>query len=234
MSIIEVYGNYEGQAFVLRQESGEVYERIEPNTVIGIGKTNNYFVKRVWWGGAPMVALITLSANTNFLDIAGLKRKSRIQKGFILKPGKGLWATSSESAKHGVWHRIMNVNNPILNVLWSHKLSASLLQTVSEIDRQVRDGGNFCEHSAPGSRYYYYAADGSTGELMKARYAKHGRHQFCQIRESLTLIIGGTYCIQTVRIKTAKGKSYLKILFVLVTSKADKSRVAKIINGMMK
>jgi hypothetical protein len=234
MSRIPLHGNYEGQAFVLRKENGDVYQRIEPDTIFGIGQFDSYFAKRIWWGNGPMIAIIKLSGNMTALKLRELKRKTRIQKGFILRPGKGLWATTAGSAHRGIWHPLKDVNNPILIALWSKELSTNIFQIVQEIDCKVYEGGNLCEHpQGRGGYCYSYAADGNSGELRPAAYGKHVRAKFCQIREATIQIIGGTYCIQAIKRQENNGKIYPKILLVIVTANADYNVVAQIIHKMM-
>ena len=233
MSRIPLHGNYEGQAFVLRKENGDVYQRIEPDTIFGIGDFDSYFARRIWWGNKPMIALITLSGNMCALKLRELKRNTKHQKGFILKPGKGLWATTAGSAHRGVWHPLKDVNNPILIALWSKELSTNIFQTVQEIDYQVYEGGNLCEHSRMGSYFYSYQTDGNICELRPAMYGKHVRAKFCQIKEATIQVVGGTYCIQSIRKKENNGKVYPKILVVIVAANADYDVVAQIILGIM-
>ena len=232
MSRIFLHGNYEGQAFVLRHETGDIFLQIEPNTVFGIGNFNNYFVKKIWLYRQPAIALITLSANMSAFEIRDLKRSR--QKGFILKPGKGLWATSVGSANRGVWHLLKETSNPILIALWSHQLSAQLLEVVEEIDCKVFEGGNLCDHSRGGSYNYSHFTDGSIGWLRKRAYVKHARGKFCQIREALIQVMGGTYCIQSIRCKEKNRKIYPKIISIIITATADKAEVVAIINKIMK
>jgi hypothetical protein len=233
MSRITVHGNYEGQAFVLRKEGGDIYERILPDTIIGISDFCSYFAKRIWWGNKPMIALIKLSGNMTALKLRELKRKTRIQKGFILKPGKGLWATSAGSAHRGVWHPLKDVNNPILIALWSHEMPTNIFQVVSDIDYKVYEGGNLCEHARTGSYSYSYETDGNIYELRPALYGRHARAKRCQIREATIQVVGGTYCVQAVRRKENNGKFYPKISIVIITEAVDKTAVAKVINKMM-
>jgi hypothetical protein len=231
MSRIPLHGNYEGQAFVLRKENGDVYQRIEPDTIFSIGDFISYFAKKIWWSRQPFIALITLGPNESVSRIRNLK-KSR-QKGFILKPGKGLWATTAGSAHRGIWHLLKDVNNPILIALWSHEMPTNIFQIVQEIDYQVYEGGNMCEHSRMGSYSYGYETDGNICELRPAMHGKHVRAKFCQIREATIQVIGGTYCIQSIRKKESNGKIYPKILVVIVTANADYNVVAQITNKMM-
>lgn len=233
MSRIPLHGNYEGQAFVLRKENGDVYQRIMPDTIFGIGQFDSYFAKRIWWGNGPMIAIIKLSDNMSTLKLRDLKRKTRIQKGFILRPGKGLWATTAGSAHRGVWHPLKDINNPILIALWSHEMPTNIFQIVQEIDYQVYEGGNLCEHARTGSYSYRYETDGNICELRPAMHGKHVRAKFCQIREATIQVIGGTYCIQSIRKKENNGKIYPKILFVIVTANTDYDVVAQIIHKMM-
>ncbi|QQG52784.1 MAG: hypothetical protein HY931_00935 [Candidatus Falkowbacteria bacterium] len=230
---ILLHGNYEGQAFVLRKENGDVYQRIEPNTIFGIGDFISYFAKRIWWSRQPFIALITLGPNEDAKKIRNLKRSR--QKGFILKPGKGLWATSFGSAHRGVWHLLKTVSDPILIALWSHELPSDFLQTVSEIDTKVYEGGNLCEHSRGAGNYNFsFATDGNTAELRRQVFGKHPRGKFCPIREATIQVVGGTYCVQSVRRKENNGKIYPKVTSVIITADADKAEVAKIIHQMMR
>ncbi len=227
-----LHGSYEGEAFVLRKENGDVYQRIEPNTIFGIGDFISYFAKKIWWSRQPFIALITLGPNENVQKIRNLKRSR--QKGFILKPGKGLWATSYGSAHRGVWHLLKNVSDPILISLWSHELPSNFLQTVAEIDVKVYEGGNLCEHSRAGDYCYSYATDGNIAELRRQVFGKHPRGKFCPIREATIQVIGGTYCVQSVRRKENNGKIYPKVTSIIITADANKAEVAKIINQMMR
>jgi hypothetical protein len=226
-----LHGNYEGEAFVLRKENGDVYQRIEPNIIFGIGDFISYFAKRIWWSRQPFIALITLSSNMKALKVRELKRSR--QKGFILKPGKGLWATSASSARFGVWHLLKNVDDPILITLWSHQLPSKFLQLVEEIDCQIYDGGNLYEHSRAGDYCYSYATDGNIVELRRQTYSPRVRGKFFPLREAIIQVIGGTYCIQSIKRKENNGNIYPKVTLVTITSAANKVEVAKIINRMM-
>lgn len=228
-----VHGNYEGQAFVLRKEDGSIYQRILPDTIFGIGDFCSYFAKRIWWGGNPTIALIKLSSNMKVLNLRELKKKTRIQKGFILKPGKGLWAISADSARRGIWHLLKEIDDPILITLWSYGLPSQFMQVVENLDCQVLNGGNLCEHARAGSYYYDYLTDGNLGELRPGVYGKHVRGKMCQIREAVIQVIGGTYCIQACKRKENNGRVYSKVTSVMITAAANKQMVAKKIKQMM-
>lgn len=233
MSRIPVYGNYEGHAFVLRKENGDVYQEIKPDTIFGIGQFDSYFAKRIRWGNKPTIALIKLGNNMSALKIRELKRKTRLQKGFILKPGKGLWATTAGSAHCGVWHLLKNVDDPILITLWSHKLPTNILQVVSEIDYKVYQGGNLSRDSKAGSYAYGYETDGNICELRPVLYSSNVRAKLSQFREATIQVVGGTYCVQAIRRKENNGKSYTKISAVIITAVATKAEVAEAINRLM-
>jgi len=184
-----------------------------------------------------MIALIRISGGQKNLPLRELREITKFQKGCILKPGRGYLATSSNGARNGVWRIELGTENPITISLKNHDIPLKILTVVNEIDITVYDGGNLCRHNTEAGAYSYsYYTDGNTGVLRGPTYVNKSKtveHQQCQSREATICVIGGTYCLQTLKIKARNGKNYTSIKRVVVTKQADEKEVSSIINKIM-
>jgi len=235
---IMLHGQYSGKSFVLRNENGTVYKAISPHSIFMVENgVAWYYARKIIWGRKRMIALIRISGSQKNLPLRELREITQFQKGCILKPGRGYLATSSNSARNGVWKIELGIENPITISLKNHDIPLKILTVVNEIETTVYSGGNLCRHNnGPGAYSYNYYSDGNTGVLRGPVYVNKSKtveHQQCQSREATICVIGGTYCLQTLKIKARNGKSYTNIKRIVITEQTDKKEVASIINKIM-
>jgi hypothetical protein len=233
-----LYGSYEGGSFILRNADRSIYLKIDANTVFSIGNSiGGYYAKRVRYADEQMIALIRISGKMKYLPISELKSAFKNERGYILKPGKGLWATSSGSAMKGLWHRNHGSDNPIIIALRMAELPSSLLKIVDKIDAVVYTGGNLCQHSTQAGNYKYdLKTDGEVSVMaFGPRVTKHVNkfHIGCQSSEDVCEVVGGTYYVQSIKTKAQNGGNYPNIRLVAITPDADKQAVAGVIRNIM-
>lgn len=143
--------SYFGQVAVLTEEDGSEYLRIEPNEIFSVGNSiGGYWARPIKWAGSPALSLVRIGGREKQLTPDELRYyKGRI-KGTVLKPGMtGLWATSSGSARNGIFHRYTrpeDEQDPILRVLREMGLGTSILQRMEE-GQVVEDTEVFYDHS---------------------------------------------------------------------------------------
>ncbi|TAL20456.1 hypothetical protein EPN90_01005 [Patescibacteria group bacterium] len=244
MSRILVTGNYdENGGYTLThaegEQKGEVYMTIAPNSAFGVGNSmGGYFARQITYVGQKMIALIRVSGSEKHLDPERLNRRLRDQKGFVLRPGMlGLWATSSGSARRGVFHRYEEASDPIVATLREMHMPSNLLTEVERIEVEVFDGGNLCNHSTSDEDHsYYFKTDAASELLERGSYVEshvNECHVGCQRSPDRVRIVGGTWLIWA----DAKRKcrcNYSSIVQVIVTKEADHNLVAAKIREMMK
>jgi hypothetical protein len=231
-------GRYEGGSFVLRNEKGIVFKRISPNTVFSIGNSiNSYYAKRIFYSGKYMIASIRIDFSMRMFDAAKLKQNFKNVSGYILREGEGLWATSSSSARNGLWHRNHGFDNPIMLALRIADLPSNLLKFVDRIDAVVYRGGSLCSHSnKPGDYWYRLITDGTTSVMIEgSRVTNHfnKKHIGCLTSEDVIEVVGGTYLVQSITTKATNGLDYPSIKSVFTTPAADKKVVASVISNIM-
>lgn len=151
-----VNGGYQGENYILTSE-GEDFLKIEPNTVIRVGNSiGGYFARQINHRGQKRIVLIRVSGSEALQDIGELKILTHGQKGLLLLPGmKGLWATSSGSAKRGLLHRITGEDNPVKSALRGLGLPSSLMRQVQTITPVVSEWAK-SYHFTPQSPQSFY------------------------------------------------------------------------------
>lgn len=231
-------GTYEQGSFVLRKETGELFQEISPNSVFSVGNSiGGYYAKRVRYSRENMIALIRISGKMKNFPPAALKEIHKNERGYVLKPGKGFWATSSGSALRGIWHRNHDCDDPIIIALRRSELPSALLKVVDKIDSVVYSGGNLCSHSTWAGDYrYWLETDGKVDLITEGdRVTKHANkfHIGCQLVEDVCEVVGGTYYVQAVKTKALNGGNYPSLKIVVITPDADKELVAKVIRNIM-
>lgn len=258
MSRILMNGGYEfctqtGPIFVLRYaedqtqpswvtspapKRGEVYTMIAPGDVFSVDNSiGGYFAMAVQYAGRPALAVHRVSGSEKRRSPEELRRKFRGQEGFILRPMLGLWATSSGSARRGLWHRYNPVADPIVMALREAQMPSNLLVEVAEINKEVSHGGNLCKHSTTaGNSSYFHETDGKEevldwGETVES----HGNqyHIGCSSSPGRVRITSGTFLIEAVERKAMNSSDYPSIVAVSVTKSANRALVADKIREVM-
>ena|GEM_PF-5064544 len=94
------------------KKRGMTYMVISPNSTFGIGNSiGGYFVRQD--GGRNIISLVRVSGSEKNLPLDQLKGLIRDRKGVVLRPGMlGLWATSSGSARRGLYHKYSPPDDP--------------------------------------------------------------------------------------------------------------------------
>jgi hypothetical protein len=231
-----VTGNYDGSGnYVLTTEGGEVHMSIAPMSTFGIGNSiGGYFARPIRYAGQKMLSIVRIGGSETRLSPETLSSRHGQEKGFILRPGmKGLWATSSGSARKGVFHPIRETNDPIILALREIKMPSSLLQEVESIDLDVLKGGDLCSHSVSEGDYWLsFKTDGQAKRTHDGEFVKSHFNQFhvgCMSSPATYHITGGTYVVQSGDKKAMNGFDYPYIGKITVTKSADRGAVAGLI-----
>lgn len=154
---------------------------------------------------------------------------------FYLPEGKiGLWATSSGSARRGVFHRYTPPKNAI-EVAVEHNGGRSVLHCVESIDQKLEIGGRCCSHV---THPWWYTArtDGASEQLTYPSIVEEHSNQYhvgCYDSSWTERFTGGTYLVHAYYGSYMNGARYCQILGVWYTPEADKDKVAEAINRVV-
>ena len=243
MSRILVTGAYEDGKYVLRYaedpEEGTVFLAISHGDVFSVGNSiGGWYARQVQYAGETRIALHHISGKEKGLNGKALERVTRGQKGFVLRPMTGLWATSSGSAKRGLFHRVDGdaTPNPVVDALRRARMPSDLLREVESIDMGVMEGGTLCRHSTGQDTWYGYETDGTPTTVHEAGWVTdHGNqyHNGCKAGTDDVHVGGGTYVVEWMDRKGMGGGGSRSIQGVTVSGTADHEKVAAIIKQLM-
>lgn len=235
MSRILVKGSYEGMAYVLRHAEGElngqIYLTIQPRTVVRVGNSiGGYYAQPVKYAGQKMLSLIRVSGSGN---------REEGERGLVLKPGMtGLWATSSGSARRGVFHRFnAGEKDPIVLALREAQMPSSVCVETATIETEMFQGGSLCGHSTGGGYWYTISTDGKVEVVRYGDVVGEHSNQFhvgCQSSPSTAKVVGGSFALQAQKSQTMGGGIHQSICKVLVTPSANREQVAEEIRKLLK
>jgi len=213
--------NYNSQgAFELRNESGAIAKIIEPNEVFSIGNSiGGYWAKPIRYSDTPMLALIRLSGQEKHWPLERLQKRFGKEKGRLLWPGEGLWATTSGSARRGVWHRIREEHDPIRVALRQLGLPSNLLHEVQEINEETWVGG---QYDRGGASRGWVITDGEQKNIPLDYETSFGSRKI--------LVTGGTYLIKGTDFDKEDCRFARPVVNgVFVTPSADRQMVAELV-----
>lgn len=242
MSRVLVSGSYSATgAFELRHAegilTGELLTVIEPNTVFSVGNSiGGYYARQVMYTGQRMIAAVRVSGGQKSLSAQQLASITKGGKGFILKPGLGLWAISSGSAKRGLFHKYTPPTDPIEVALVKVGLGRSVLRLVSEIKEiQVQQGGRLCGHQTSRGRGFASRYDGEVAQtVVEPTYCEEHDNQYhigCGETPGTYLVSGGTYALEWSTWQCMNGCWAKQLSAVYVTPGADKEFVGAFIQA---
>lgn len=239
MSRVHVIGSYVGKSFVLRYaegpRAGEVFLQINPNDIVRPGSSiGGYWAKPITLTvNEYRLALVRVSGAYVDADVQTLRREFGRERGEVLHPRPGLWATSSKSAKRGVFHRISDETDPIKIALHGVGAPSNVLNEVSYINEIVHEGGALCEHTASsGVSATHLRYDGKLVILREAPREKHEEDElsWCPTEAREVQITGGSYLM---RLELRSGHQPRQrdpfVDTIWITPEADRRQVADLI-----
>jgi hypothetical protein len=165
MSRIMVQASYdETGACVLRKMDGEEYLTIRPGDVVSPGNSiGGFFARLVRYADSDMISLVRVGGGLKSRGREAMEAATRRQRGFVLKTGRWLWATSSGSARNGIAHPVSrSIGDPLLAVIRLAGLGADQLKIeyVEALPGEVRD---LIDRGLRYVHSYRYAADHEAG-----------------------------------------------------------------------
>lgn len=212
MSRILVDGQYDSKgAFIMKivkdceycnEKEGDVFKKISPNEIFGVGNSiGGYWAKPIKYAGKKMIALVRLSGAQKGCSLSEIRRELGREKGQVLHPGKGLWATSSGSARNGVLHRYHPPRDVIEKALEKGGYGRRCIHRVPEIKEVLVDeGGSLCSHQTGNGSGYISHYDGRVVKTIHEKsYVEHHSNQYhigCCNGSGRVEISGGSYIIQ--------------------------------------
>lgn len=234
----DTLGNY-----VLRYETddygrkGEVHMTIEPGACFGIGNSmGGWWAKPITYGDQSMIALVRVSQSQRYWDYGRLSRRFGGERGFVLRPGMvGLWATSSGSARRGVFHPVRGEeNNPVKRAVRAAGLPTRdivLVKTFEDekFSKYTLDCGH--PHSCFCGGGTNVATDGqvaySNTEKVTVGDPYIGRQR--EVEDVIYLATGGSYRVFW---WWTRDSSLVSITRVMLTPAADLMEVASVIDAI--
>lgn len=185
-------------------EEGEENIKIFANTCFDVGNSmGGYFACSINYAGRKMLAIHTVTGAQKGMDPQKLKRMFAGKKGVVIKPGiKILWATTSGSARNGIFHYYREPKNVLERTLHECGCSPRGITYVSEIGtREVCWGGDLCKHQTQGGfSYHVFETDGEFSLKKKGGRVEvceiNQYHIGCQAEEDVYIVSGGTYLIE--------------------------------------
>jgi hypothetical protein len=207
MSRVKVVGNYvESGAYELRYSEGPeadlIHLVIEPGKVFSIGNSiGGYFAKPIVFAGEARISLVSISGSQKNLPTERIRQLTSRERGIVLKPNfVGLWATSSGSARNGIFHRYTEPADEIEQMLEKLGCGLKILHRVEEICEEVSIGGALCRHQTGNGHGYYASYDGKCETLVDAQFVEEHSNQYhigCCSSSGTYKVTGGTYLIST-------------------------------------
>ena len=173
---------------VERPFKGAVHMTIKPDDVFSIGnQMGGYWAKPVTYAGKKRLSLIKLSGSEKSLPLKEIRRRCGSRRGFVLHPGStGLWATSSGSARRGIFHPVKA--DPVDLALEECMLFKHVIEFGAK-DLQLASGIFTLEGSFEGyEEQYYFAHDGreaDCGDVDGCRCYRVSEFSYCIVRTRL-------------------------------------------------
>lgn len=144
----------------------------------------------------------------------------------------GLWATSSGSARNGVFHRYHEPKSELEKALAERGSSLRVISMVDSIDITLENGGSLCHHVMKKRGYAIYS-DCLSEDLTEPEYAPEDHsnqyHTGCMESTYEVRVYGGTFVIHTHIHTTMNGSVHEEVQKVYITPSADLNEVARVI-----
>lgn len=212
-------------------QTGALIREFVPETVVGVGNSiGGFYVRGTARNGETRVELVRVSGGERSLPIEKIWSLTRDRKGETVRPGLSLMATTSGSARNGVFHRYNPPRGPLEFALrergWSPRI-----EEVGVIDaKQVGRGGDLCRHTtAPGAVWEDFRTDGESRlveEALRVKSHFNSSHVGCFKTSQKWEIYGGTYVVMRVTHRALGGGNITVVSKVIITPQADLNKVA--------
>lgn len=202
MSRIKVQAQYESGVVRLVGSEGECFRTLTKNEIFPIGNSIGAFIAReVEKNSKVYLECVSISGSERHFPLDQLLKRIQDRKGLILYPREQvLWATTSGSARNGLFHRIREEKDPLKKFLREKlHISTKILTYFDEKFeyKNVPDGGKGCDHVSSGNDHRY-STDGTSYLVREAEYAHNHRnhyHEGCQISPEYYDVKGASYLI---------------------------------------
>lgn len=238
MSRILVTGNYTDRgAYELRTPDGKPYLHIAPCDVFGIGNSiGGYFARPVKYAGQNRLALVRIGGSLMSAPPNQIARATRGEKGYILQPNfTGLWATSSGSARRGIFHRYSppaQETDPVTRILRQGELPSWIVKEAGEPTLTTEERWYDNSHCPNGRPTNYWLTDGQMIEEASFEMEKpHG--YFGGGGRRIVRIEGATYAIRIDASRYGNGLAWSKPSQVLTWPGCDREALANVLAPML-
>lgn len=221
MSRILVTGKYESETkYILSKENGDVFQIIKENEPFVIGNQNRVFVPvRVNKKKGKGTILMCRKYNDN---------GKVIEEFPLINNKKGLWATTSGSARNGVFHKFHEPQNKLEKFLSEIGVSGKIVEKTKLINNDFKVGGQLCGHCTK-NWGYEIITDGKREDLTTPPYAPNDHsniyHRGCIVGAYTQKVYDATYVIYYEVNTRMNGTRYKTLRKILITEKANEDNV---------
>ena len=214
MSRILVKGSYiNPSTYILVRENGSVFQKITEGEPFVIDNQMRSFVP---------VRVRKKNGHGTILMCRKFGDYGNVIEEFPLRHNKvGLWATSSGSARNGVFHTYHEPQTALERQLASMSLSRHIIEVVPKIDEELEIGGQLCSHCVK-KWGFGVSTDGQIIHLTEPQLSTQpGYHFGCMESTYLVNIVEATYLIYYSVHTAMNGIHYRSVDRIIVNPDVD-------------